>query len=123
MQNEMWGLFAVNSSRGLIALRRDIDDLDVANQRHEFTIIAVDTGDTPLSGSATVVVRVLNCTELDFYYSNPYHYFEINEGSTQFLNGQTGQVIQSSLPPQDAGFYPVDFPQNPFDIDLRVCNH
>ena len=116
----MWGLFLVDSASGLISLRRDVDDLDVTNEQHEFTIIATDSGDTPLSGSATVVVRVLNCTDQEFYYNSPYHYFEINEGSTQFLNGQTGQVLQSSQPPQDAVFYPVDFPQNPFDIDLRV---
>lgn len=119
---ERWALFEVNSTTGLISLIRDIDDLDVTNQRHEFNIIATDSGDTSLSGSATVVIRVLNCTEQQFYYDSPYFYFEIREGETQFTDGRSGQVIGPNPPvtPTAADFYPVDFPQNPFTINLNV---
>ena len=117
---EQWALFAVNSTTGLISLSRDVDDHDVINERHEFNIIATDDGDTSLSGSARVVVRVLNCTERQFTFSEPYFYFEIREGETQFTDGRTGQVIGPTPAPETATFYPVDFPQNPFSINLNV---
>ena len=121
MQNaEQWGLFAVNSTTGLVYLTRDVDDLDVLNGRHEFNIVATDDGDRSLSGSARVVIRVLNCTEQQFTYSSPYFYFEIREGETQFTDGSTGQVIGPTPAPERAAFYPVDFPQNPFSINLNV---
>ena len=117
---EQWALFAVNSTTGLISLSRDVDDLDVINERHEFNIIATDDGDTSLSGSARVVIRVLNCTERQFTFSESYFYFEIREGETQFTDGRTGQVIGPTPAPETAAFYPVDFPQNPFSINLNV---
>lgn len=121
MQNEeQWALFTVNSTTGLISLSRNIDDRDVINGRHEFSIIATDDGDTSLSGSARVIIRVLNCTERQFTFSDPYFYFEIREGETQFTDGRTGQVIGPTPAPETAAFYPVDFPQNPFSINLNV---
>ena len=116
----MWGLTDVNRTTGLISLRRDIDDLDVNVARYEFMITATDSGDTPLSGSARVVVRVLNCTEREFFYSTPYFYFEMRENGNQFTDGRTGQVIAASFSPDMAEFYPMDFPQNPFSINLNV---
>ena len=116
----MWGLADVNRTSGLISLRGDVDDLDVSVARYEFMITATDSGDTPLSGSARVVVRVLNCTEREFFYSRPYFYFEMRENGNQFTDGRTGQVIGASFSPDVAEFYPVDFPQNPFSINLNV---
>ena len=121
LQNEeQWALFIVNSTTGLISLSRNVNDLDVISGRHEFNIVATDDGDTSLSGSARVVIRVLNCTERQFTYSDPYFYFEIREGETQFTDGRTGQVIGPTPAPETAAFYPVDFPQNPFSINLNV---
>lgn len=101
-------------------MRRDIDNLDVSIARYEFMITATDSGDTPLSGSARVVIRVLNCTEREFFYSTPYFYFEMRENGNQFTDGRTGQVIAASFSPDVAEFYPMDFPQNPFSINLNV---
>ena len=120
MQNEVWGLTDVNRTTGLISLRRDINELDVSTARYEFMITATDSGDTPLSGSARVVVRVLNCTEREFFYSSPYFYFEMRENGNQFTDGRTGQVIAASFSPDMAEFYPADFPENPFSINLNV---
>lgn len=83
-------------------------------------VTATDNGDTPLSGSARVVVRVLNCTEREFFYSMPHFYFEMRENGNQFTDGRTGQVIGASFSPDVAEFYPMDFPQNPFSINLNV---
>ena len=120
MQNEIWALSTVDRSTGLISLNRDIDDLDVSVARYEFTIVATDGGDTPLSGSATIVIRVLNCTQQEFVYSTPYFYFEIREGTNSFTDGRTGQVIGPARSPERATFYPVDFPGNPFIVNLNV---
>lgn len=122
MQNERWALAVVNSSTGLISLNRNIDDLDVSIARYEFTIVATDNGDTPLSGSATVVIRVVNCTEQDFIYPSPYLYYEIRENEPRFADGSSTQnlAFTSTVSPTEVAFYPVDFPGNPFLISNNV---
>ena len=120
LQNEVWELTIVDNTTGLISLDRDINDLDVSVGQYEFIIVATDSGARPLSGSATVVIRVLNCTEQEFVYSSPYFYFEIREGVNAFTDGRTGQVLGPARSPESATFYPGEIPGNPFNINLNV---
>ena len=74
-------MFSVDQVTGLIFLTRDLDVNDVNVERYEFRIIATDSGSTPLSSTAQVVVRIVNCTDEDFVFEMSRYYFEIDEGA------------------------------------------
>lgn len=110
-------IFAIDSSTGRISFAQEPSSTDV--DRHVFTIIAEDMGDTRLSSSAQVTIQVLNCTEQDFYFAAPFHYFEIFEGDNRFTDGSGSLAIMLSRVAQDVSFSPA-LPTNPFTNVLNV---
>lgn len=76
--------------------------------------VATDGGATPLSGSTTLSVRVRNCTTQTFMFDSNYYYFEIDEGSNQFLNSSLAN-IQLGLSNVDTAYFSPDYMENPLE--------
>lgn len=110
-------LFSLNPSTGRISTARAAVAADIGS--YDFTIVATDGGDTPLSGSTTVTIRVLNCSEHNFYFTFPFRYLEINEGSDRFTDNSASVTVAISSVPQQVVFSP-DYPSNPFTNTLNV---
>ena len=103
------------SGSGLVTLQRDVDSLDLSVGLYQLTVVATDDGDTPLSGTTQLRLRVLNCTARQFYFASTYNYLEIEEGSSQFLTPTPValpeiKVIGNAL----AASFSPDYPDNPF---------
>ena len=113
-------LFAINASTGRVWLAQEPTSADV--ESHTFTIVAQDMGDTPLSSSAQVMIRILNCTEQTFYFTTPFHYLEIVEGGSRFTDGSGSVAIDLSNFAQSVDFMPA-LPTNPFSRVLNVRCH
>lgn len=114
-------LFTVDVRTGRISLAETPSVADI--ERHIVTVIAEDSGDTPLSGSAMVAIRILNCTEQDFYFTTPFRYLEIEEGENSFTDGSGFLEIELSRVAQVVVFSPLDLPSNPFTNILNVRAH
>ena len=112
-------LFSVDSSNGRISLAREATAGDIGS--HVFTIVAADGGDTPLSGSTTVTIRLLNCSQQDFYFLMPFHYLEINEGVNRFTDNTETVSVDISRIPQRVQFFP-EYAANPFTNTLHVSS-
>lgn len=113
-------LFLVDSSSGRISLAREAIADDIGS--HEFTIVAADGGDTPLSGSTSVTIRLLNCSQQDFYFLIPFHYLEINERTERFTDNSVSVLVAISRTAQLVGFFP-DYAANPFTNLLNVSKN
>jgi hypothetical protein len=112
-------IFNINSSSGRISLAQEPRPTDFST--HVFTVVAEDMGGTRLSSSAQVNIRVFNCTEQDFYFQAPFHYFEIVEGTNRFTDGSGSLTIDLSRTPQEVFFAPRPaLPTNPFSNVLNV---
>ena len=124
MQGDAWSLFTIGSSSGLVTLQRDVDSLDLSVGLYQLTVVATDDGDTPLSGSTQLRLRVLNCTARQFYFASTYNYLEIEEGSNQFLSPTPTALpeIQVIGNPLASSFSP-DYLDNPFMRVTHVCWH
>ena len=116
--------FTIDTTSGLISLASEADDIT----DYLFTVLAEDGGATPLSGTAMVVVRVLNDTERDFMFAEPYFTFAIDEGSNTFVGALTSVPLET-LPPSIPGLtvqFAPDYPLNPFtlltNVSLQVVN-
>lgn len=76
-------LFSINTSNGQISLDRPVTLADITTAT--FTVVATDSGDPPLSGSADVIVRVLNSSEQQLRFGTSYTYDEILENTRGFF--------------------------------------
>lgn len=112
--------FSINEPTGRISVNSPLSSNEIG--LHSFTIVATDMGDTPLSGSAEVEIRVLNCSEHDFYFLSPFHYFEIDEGENRFADNRFSLAILLSGTPSTVSFIP-DPGTNPFTNVLNVSQH
>ena len=112
-------LLTVDPTNGRISFAQSLSSTDI--QTHTATIVAEDSGATPLSGSAQVAIRVLNCTEQEFYFISPFNYFTIEEEENLFVGGSSSLEIGISLVAQDVSFdqNPVT---NPFTNILNVSS-
>ena len=117
-QGDVWGLFLIDPSTGLISLQRDIGDVDVDEGMYQLVVMATDNGDTPLSGSAGLTLRVLNCTPNTITFVTNYFYFEIDEGSFQFRNGSN--IILDLTPNSGPLAFTPDYSENPFQLTFNV---
>ena len=111
-------LFGIMPTNGRLYVARNPTSDEIAT--HTLTVMASDRGESPLSSTTQAIIRVLNCTQTTFYFMQPFHYFEIDEGESSFA-GRVGtlDLALSSLP-QDITFNP-DLPSNPFTNTLNVC--
>ena len=76
----MSGFFEVDRINGQISLTQDVNSSSI-NEIYTFLIVAMDGGSPILSGSAEIVVRVVNASEVPFYFTMSYEYFEVLENS------------------------------------------
>lgn len=103
----------MNPTTGVISLIRDIVESDIGT--FEFYIRATDGGDTPLSSSAEVSIRIANCTEDNFVFTMPYYFVEVDEGDS----------VVVSLALRDSFLFDTDFfpeppvTSNPFVFTSR----
>ena len=117
-------LFSIAPSTGRVELAGN-----PAVGEYTFTVTATDSGTTPLFSSTEVTIRVLNCSANDIFFSEPFYYFEIDEGVNTFRSGGssvggTSVTISTSGPlPQAAiiSFSP-NLDTNPFINVLNVSN-
>ena len=86
---------------------------------YAFLIRASDDGLHPLTGITVGGVRILNCTEHNFYFSSPFYRIEIYEGHSTFTDGSSSIEIGLSRIPMNVNFY-EDVPTNPFTNTLNV---
>lgn len=82
-QGQTMSLFSINTSNGQISLDRPITLADIATAT--FMVVATDSGDPPLSGTADVIVRVLNSSEQQLRFRTSYTYDEILENTRGFF--------------------------------------
>ncbi len=109
-------LFMVNASSGLVSLATLASEV----AEYTLTIVATDNGDSPLSGTAEIVVRIVNCTETNFYFSSPYTYVEITERTDVLTDGRGSINIPVVGRASSAGFIPANVETNPFTNNLNV---
>ena len=100
--------------------------MDVGVGLYQLVVMATDNGDTPLSGSAGLILRVLNCTEHTSNFVTNYFYFEIDEGSDRFRNSSSAQVMLDLTFPLDSASFAPDYTENPFEligfnVSVSVC--
>ena len=114
-------LFSVQADTGLVSLASGATTADIGS--HDLTIIAADGGQTSLTSSASIVIRIRNCSSLPapIYFLQPYHFFSIVEESITFSNGNLDQSLQTSITPTSASFAP-DISVNPFTNILNVSS-
>lgn len=113
-------LLTVNPTNGRVSFAESLSSSDI--RTHTATIVAEDGGATPLSGSSQVEIRVLNCSEQEFYFISPFHYFTIEEERDLFVGGSSSLEIDISLVAQVVSFY-MDPATNPFSNILNVSYH
>ena len=109
----------VDPVNGRISVTQTVVAADI--DMYDMEILATDRGDSPLSGSTTVTIRVLNCSEHDFYFTSPFRYLEIREGLSTFTTGVATVTLPLSRhgAQLQAEFVP-DYPANPFVNTLQV---
>lgn len=116
-QGDNWALFDINPSTGLVTLSRGVDFNDLVTGSFSLRVLASDGGQSALTGSAELRLRVLNCTTRGFFFLQPYNYYQINELVDTFVGGvRTLSVPIVPTTTQGVEFYP-DFPQNPFTVE------
>ena len=115
LQGEIWSLFSINTSTGQISLDRPIMPADVAMAMYTFTVVAADSGPTPLTSSANVIVRVLNSTEYPFRFTTSYFYDQIRENSRTFSAGTSSLRLDVTPAPAMTDFF-ADYAENPFQF-------
>lgn len=115
-------LFTIDRANGRVSLASSAADADVG--RYTFTILAVDSGASPLTGTAEVLIQVLNCSDIPFYFESPFQYFMINEGTNVFVDSSVSQQIRISQAANSAFFFP-DINTNPFAniLNVRFSEH
>ena len=88
---------------------------DVAMAMYTFTVVAADSGPTPLTSSANVIVRVLNSTEYPFRFTTSYFYDQIRENSRTFSAGTSSLRLDVTPAPAMTDFF-ADYAENPFQF-------
>jgi len=112
-------LFSVVPETGLITLAADTSMTDIGS--HDLTLQASDNGQTRLTGSTSVLIRIRNCSisHAPLYFLQPYHFFSIREASNIFSNGNLNQLLPISRTASDVTFAP-DISVNPFSNNLNA---
>ncbi len=111
-------LFNIDSTNGRFSLAQAPTSSDIAT--HTLTVMARDRGENPLSSTAQVLIRILNCSETNFYFREPFHYFEIEEGENSFV-GRIGTLrLDLPITPGVVVAFSPDPPSNPFTNVLNV---
>ena len=114
LQDEVMTLFGINVSTGQIHLVRDIAPYDVG-QTYSFTIVATDRGDPILTGTADVIVNVLNSSVNEFRFNTSYFYFTWPENNGNFeeqLTSVPGDAVNLAFVP--------DYSDNRFEFIANV---
>jgi len=88
---------------------------DIAMATYTFTVVAADSGPTPLTSSANVIVRVLNSTEHPFRFTTSYFYDQIQENSRTFSAGTSSLRLDVTPDPTMTDFF-ADYTENPFQF-------
>lgn len=110
-------LFSIDETTGQISLRRRPSVSDVGP--HILRVVASNRGNIPLSDSATINIRLLNCSEINFYFLEPFHFYQIQERDNRFTDGRSNQEIGLSRTPENVTFSsPAS--TNPFTNTLAV---
>lgn len=92
-------------------------------EQYTLTLTATDNGETQqLSGTTNIIIRVLNCTDRNNYFSMPFNYLEISEGERVFSSPSVASNIPVSVvgSPLASTFSP-DYVNNPFEL-ISVVN-
>lgn len=89
---------------------------------HTLTILATDSGASTLTGTAQVVIQVLNCSNSAFYFESPFQYIVIDEGTNVFVDSSVNRKIMISQTASLA-FFSSDLAINPFTNILNVRLH
>ena len=113
-------LFSLDTANGRISVSQTptVDDIGT----HTLTVQVRDGGENPLFGTAEAIIRIINCSDSAFYFREPFHYFEIEEGESSFLGRIATLRLDLSRTPQDVVFFP-DTLTNPLTNTLNVRMH
>ena len=113
-QRQTMSLFSINMSSGQISLDRPVTLADISTVT--FTVVATDSGDPPLSGTADVIVRVLNSSEQDLRFSTSYIYGEIVENTRTFQSGSGVLVLTIAVESSTSFSFTPNYTTNPFAL-------
>ena len=79
-----------------------------------FTVVATDSGDPPLSGTAEVIVRVLNSSQQQLRFRTSYIYGEIVENTRTFQSGSGVLVLNIAVGAGTPFSFAPNYTTNPF---------
>ena len=108
--------FTVSPNTGRVSISASIE-ADIGT--HTFTILATDAGASRLTGTAEVIIQVLNCSNTAFYFTSPFQYIMIEEGTNVFIDNSVNQKIILSQTPSIVFFSP-NLVVNPLTNILNV---
>ena len=111
-QGQTVSLFSINTSSGQISLDRPVTLADISTVT--FTVVATDSGDPPLSGTADVIVRVLNSSQQQLRFRTSYIYGEIVENTRTFQSGSGVLVLNIAVGAGTPFSFAPNYTTNPF---------